>query len=184
MVLFSRAESDHYFTLLQEALSNSKGDQLLEAIVNAPFSDRRKSALLGLGIIVLLMVNKSTGMIDRVTVSDTEFAKRATERSIRPLKDAKIPLSYKGNFIAEAIRSERYQQTSDWRYLLAPDFSPDEARLNQAGAGVACSFVYPLLSIRGGGALVFNYYLPLDKIESQHHDFMNAYSRLVASNLK
>jgi hypothetical protein len=184
MVLFSRTESDVYFSLLKEILNTAKGDEdLFETIVNAPFADRRRATLLGLGIVVLLMVNKQTRTIDRVALSDTDLAKGAVRMSVKPFHAIKIPLDYKGNFVAEAIRSERYQQTSDWQYLFAPDLDPEEARLNQAGAGIACSYVYPLIDARSGGALIFSYYLHLDKIEPEHHEFMRKYAHLVANAL-
>jgi hypothetical protein len=184
MVLFSRTETDVYYSLLKEILESAKGDRdLFESIVNAPFTDKRRSALLGLGIVVLLLVNKSTRTIDRVALSDTDLAKGAVRMSVKSFHEIKIPLNYKGNFIAEAIRSERYQQTGDWQYLFAPELTPEEARLNQAGAGIACSYVYPLIDARSGGALIFSYYLHLDKIEQEHHEFMRTYSNLVAHRL-
>jgi hypothetical protein len=100
--------------------------------------------------------------------------------SVTPFKDTKIPYNYRGNFIAEAIRSERYQQTSDWQYLFAPTLTPQEARLNQAESGIACSYIYPLIGTRSGGTLVFNYYPALEQLEAQHKSFMRSYSRLVA----
>jgi hypothetical protein len=185
MVLFAGIESDVYYALLRERLNSAKSDQqLFEVIVNAPFSDRRRSTLLGLGIIVLFMVDKKTKTITQVAISDTDFAKGAARMSVKPFKDIEIPYTYKGNFIAEAVRSERYQQTSDWGHLFAPSFTSEESRLNQAGAGIACSFVYPLIYARAGGALVFNYYSPIDKIEREHHDFMRTYSRLATASLK
>jgi hypothetical protein len=185
MVMFSHTESDVYYSLLGRMLNSAKTDKdLFETIVNAPFSDRRRSALMGLGIVVLLLVNKTTRTIDRVALSDTDLAKGAVRMSVKPFHDIRIPLNYKGNFIAEAIRSERYQQTSDWQYLFAPELTAEEARLNQAGAGISCSFVYPLIDARSGGALIFSYYLPLDKFEPEHHEFMRSYAKLAARVLR
>jgi hypothetical protein len=185
MVLFAAAENEVYFSKLKKLLDSSKKDQdLFEAVVNSPFSDKRRMALLGLGIIVLLLVNKKNRTIERIALSDTELAKGTVRMSVKPFKEIVIPLDYKGNFIAEAIRSERYQQTSDWQYLFAPALSPEEARLNQAGGAIGCSFVYPLIDARSGGALIFSYYITLDKIGREHHDFMQAYARLAANALR
>jgi hypothetical protein len=184
MVLFAGTENDVYYALLRELLNGAKDDNaLFETIVNAPFSDRRHSALLGLGIIALLMVDKKTKTITRSAISDTDFARGAARMATQPFKRVGIPLNYKGNLIAEAVRSERYQQTSDWYYLFAPTTGAEEARLNQAGAGIACSFVYPLNYARSGGALVFSYYLPVDKIEREHREFMRTYSKMVTNSL-
>jgi hypothetical protein len=184
MVLFAGTENDVFFARLRERLNSTKNDkELFEVIVNAPFSDRRRTALLGLGMIVFLQVDKRSKTVQRMSVSDTDFARGAARMTSRPFKEIKIPLNYKGNFIAEAIRSERYQQTSDWQYLFAPELSPEESRLNQAAAGIGCSFIYPLVYARAGGVLVFSYYLPIDKIQPEHRDFMRTYSKMVTNSL-
>jgi hypothetical protein len=185
MVLFARSEEDAYLTKLKELLDSAKGDErLFKAIVDGPFSDRQRSTLLGLGIVVLLLVNKQSKTIDRMALSDTDLAKGTVRMSVVPFKEIKIPYNYRGNFIAEAIRSERYQQTSDWQYLFAPALTPEEARLNQAGGGIGCSFVYPLVNARHGGAMIFSYYLPLDKVENEHKQFMQKYANIVARVLQ
>jgi hypothetical protein len=185
MVLFARSEEDAYLTKLKELLSSARSDEkLFRTIVDGPFSDRQRSTLLGLGIVVLLMVNKQTKTIERVALSDTDLAKGTVRMSVVPFKEIKIPYNYRGNFIAEAIRSERYQQTSDWQYLFAPALTPEEARLNQAGGGIGCSYIYPLVNARHGGAIIFSYYLPLDKVENEHRQFMQKYANIVASILR
>jgi hypothetical protein len=184
MVLFAGTENDVFFAQLREKLNHVKTEkELFDVIVNAPFSDRRRTALLGLGMIIFLLVDKRTKMVQRMAVSDTDFARGAARMASKPFKDIQIPLRYKGNFVAEAIRSERYQQTSDWQYLFAPELSPEESRLNQAAAGIGCSYIYPLVYVRSGGALVFSYYLPVDKIQQEHRDFMRTYSKMVTNSL-
>lgn len=183
MIILS-SENKIYFEQLKKILDGAKNDpQLFRAIVNAPFHDRRRSTLMGLGIVVLLLVDREKKVIRRVALSDTEPAQGAVDYSVKPFKDIVIPLGFTRNFIAAAIKSGQYQQTSDWQYLFAPDLSADEARLNQAGAGIGCSFVYPLKDARDGGALIFSYYLMLDKIQHQHRDFMYRYAKLVSAAL-
>jgi hypothetical protein len=186
MVLFAQSEETIYFQKLEELLKHATGNKqdIYQSVVNAPFSDKRRAVLLGLGIVVLLLVNKKTRTIDRIALSDTELAKGAVRMSVKPFHDIKIPIDYKGNFIAEAIRSDRYQQTSDWQYLFAPALDIEEARLNQAGAGIGCSFVYPLVDMNPGGALIFSYYITLDKIQKEHHDFMWKYAKLISKLLQ
>lgn len=183
-MLLAGTGNNLYLEELNKSLDSSQnGSKLFKTIVNAPFKDRRHSALLGLGIVVLLLVDKKSRTIDRIALSDTELAQGAVDVSVKHFKDIKIPLNYKGNFIAEAIRSGRYQQTSDWQYLFSPALKPEEARINQAGAGIGCSFVYPLKSARDGGAMIFSFFIPLDKIEAVHRDFMYRYSKLVTKIL-
>lgn len=177
--------NDEYLKILKGLLEGARTqEELQKTIVNAPFNDRRRVTTLGLGISVLLLVNKQTKTIDRVALSDTDLAKGTLDMSVKPFRAIRIPLNYHGNLIAEAIRSTRYQSTSDWQYLFAPELSTEEARLNQAGGGISCSFVYPLPGIKDGGALIFSYYITIDKVGSEHKDFMFRYAKLVSAALK
>lgn len=184
MVLSSVPDIDSYLANLKNILDGAKNrDDLYKKTVNAPFSDKRRSALLGLGISVLLLSDKKTKTIDRIALADTEMAQGTLNMSVRSFGDIKIPLGYHGNFIAEAIRSGRYQCTSDWQYLFAPVLTPEEARLNQAGGSISCSFVYPLVGLPGGGAMIFSYFISIDRISEEHKDFMFHYAKLVTAAL-
>jgi len=161
-------------------LANTSSDsELFTTIVNCPFDSHRvETTLLFLGIIVLLQVNKQTGQIDRVALSSTEMAERTTEVSAVPFNDIKIDLDESENIIAAAIRSNEMHDTTDWNFLFTPALSPDEARINQANAGIAYSAVHPLMS-RDGGALIFSYYQYKQGVGKTQHDFMRAYTKLV-----
>lgn len=170
---------DFYLQRIKNLLGAAKGDQeLLEAIVNAPFHDKIRVTDLDLGIIVLLQVNKSSGTIDRVALSNTEQAHGAVKMSEKPFKEIKIPLGYEGNLIAKAISSGEMQCVTDWQYLFVPALSPRAARFNQAGAGIEFSCVYPLKS-RGGGALIFSFYQVGTSIKNRHYTFAAKYTKLV-----
>lgn len=184
MVLFSSVENDAFFDELKKLLNSTKNtDKLFKTIVNAPFTNKKRVTLLGLGQIVLALVNKKTKTIDRVARTNIDFGLANYRMSTKPFAGFKTPINAKGNFLAEAYKSERYQQTSDWAYLLTPNLSPQEARLNQAAAGIGCSYIYPLVNSDTGGALIFHYYLPVEKILPEHHEFMRSYSRLVSKVL-
>jgi hypothetical protein len=172
-----------FISKLDNLLSeNSNDSDLFKAIVNAPFNDRHHATLLSLGVVVLLLVNKQTNTIDRIALSDTEPATGAVSMSAKPFHQIKIPVNHKGNLIAQAIATNRYQQTDDWQYLFVPELTPEEARFNQAGAGIGCSVIYPL-ECRDGGAMIFSYYEPPQKIGAKHHDFMEQYASTVCRRL-
>jgi hypothetical protein len=177
----SRAKA--HLKSIETILDSAKGDEaLFEAIVNAPFNDKATATLLGLGILVLLLVNNKTKTIDRIALSRTGPAEGAVEMSPKPFKAIKIPVNHADNIIAKAIKSGQYQATSDWQYLFVPDLTPPQARFNQAGAGIACSVVYPLKA-RAGGALIFSYYIYPDQISRSHQAFMHRYAEAVAARL-
>jgi hypothetical protein len=157
--------------------------ELFEVIVNTPFSDRLKATSIDLGIVVLLLVDKKQKKIDRVALSKTEPAAGTLKMTLKPFKSIKIPLTHYENIIAEAIRSQKPQMTSDWYYLFTPALSAQAARLNQSGGGIECSYVFPLTA-RDGGALIFSFFQPPVNIKKRHKNFMEGYSKLVDKSLK
>lgn len=182
--MLSLGVSQAYLDELKKMLGSAKNDsELFDAIVNAMFKDKRYTTVLGLGFITFLLSNKKTGNIDRIKKTDNELAIRGGEISMKTFESIKVPLNYHGNIIAEAIRSGRYQQTNDWAYILAPDLNAVESRLNQAHSGISCSFVYPFYA-RDGGALIFHYFVTVDKITTEHRNFMHRYTKLVEWALK
>jgi hypothetical protein len=172
------------YDALQHALDEAGDAQALHrAIVDAPFDHKVELALLHLGIIVLLRADKSDGMIHRIALSNTEFAKGTTDFSVKRFEDIKIPIDYAGNSIAKAIRTGKPQLTTDWQYLFAPALTPEEARFNQAGGAIACSVAYPLVGVGDGGALIYSYYQYPEKMGSDQRGFMKTYSGMVAKAL-
>jgi hypothetical protein len=172
------------FEDLAARFKTAEGDErLFELIVNAPFINPLPAVLIFLGIVVLLQVNKETGTIDRIALSKTEQARRTTDVSVKPFNEIKIPLGYLENAIADAIHSAQPQDTTDWKFLFNPDMTAQQARLNQANAGIAHSVVYPLKS-RDGGALIFSYYQYRgDMDDGKAETFMKRYVELVEAAL-
>lgn len=158
--------------------------QLFAAIVNAPFHFKIETTRLALGIVVLLLADKDDGLIHRVALSETEMAAGTRDVSVKRFEDIKIPLDYEHNIVAAAIRTGKPQRTADWAYLFAPDLTPAEARLNQAGGAIASSIVHPLRDVGDGGALIFSYYQYLENIGVEQETFMQRYSKLVADALR
>lgn len=173
-----------YLKILRNILELPNDDEaLFEAIVNAPFHDRAKAVHLNLGLLQMTLVNTKTNMVDRIALSDTEQAHGAVDISVLPFKSIHVPFDYEKNLIVKAIRSGKAQSTSDWQYLFIPALTPEEARFNQAGAGVACSFVYPLIGAGDGGALTFSFYQPIEFIQAEIQEFMQMYTTLAAQYL-
>ncbi len=185
MVKSDSDKSNSYYSKLRKLLSDAKTDkELFEAIVNAPFHNRRETTLLGLGIIVFMVVNYSKGTIDRISLSKTELAAEAVEHSAKPFKEIKIPVNYQKNIIVKAIREQQPQMSADWKHFFIPALSPDDARFNQASAGIGCSIVYPLQGGDISGAMTYSYYLYPDDIGQRQQKFMLDYSNMVSKELK
>jgi hypothetical protein len=172
-----------YNSLQQQLARATAPPDVYSAIVDTPFNFKVDMARLHLGIIVLLLLNKATGMIDRVALSNTELAKGTTDISVKRFEDIKIPADHHENFIAKAIRTQRPQLTTDWYYLFTPALNAEESRFNQAGGGIACSAIYPL--IEGvQGALIFSYFQYPEKLGSYQRQFMKTYTAIVSRRLQ
>jgi hypothetical protein len=184
MIAPTTSEEINYNTL-RELLSGAKTDaELTHAIVNAPMEHFKvEAAFLFLGIIVLLTVNKKTGTIDRIALSDTALAEATQKVSVKRFEDIKIPLDYQKNIIANAIQTNEPQDTTDWRFLFEPALTKEEARINQANAGIAYSAVYPLKDVGDGAAMIFSYFQYPENIGDSQKQFMEKYTKLVAEAL-
>ena len=175
---------NEYFQAMEHLLAKTTNDKdLFEVIVNAPFHNKLHTTTLDLGIVVLLLADKKEGVIKRIALSDTEPARWAVKMTPLPFHEIKIPSDNKTNIIAKAIKTNEPQYTADWKYLFIPALSAESARFNQAGAGMACSYVYPLIGAREGGALIFSFYQPPDQIKNKHRSFMKKYSEIAAKAL-
>lgn len=171
---------DKLLALLQSVKTRQ---ELLTAIVNAPFHDLRETTHLDLGIIVLLLVDAKEGTIDRIALSQTPAAEGAVKMSEKPFADIKIPLNHPSNIIAQAITTDVPQATGDWKHLFTPALPPQAARFNQAGAGIECSYVYPLQA-GDGGALIYSFFQPGQNLGLAHRTFMSAYAKMVTAALR
>lgn len=171
-----------YVTLKHSLEGQSDEQALHKAIVNTPFSHRLATLQMFLGIVVLLLVDKKTGKINRVALSDTELAKNTTDVSAVPFEEIKIDVTHPTNVIAKAIRLGEPQSVADWQYLFEPALTPAQARINQASAGIAYSAVYPF-SAGDGGALIYSYYEYGHNIGEAQQSFMRQYTTLVNGQL-
>lgn len=173
-----------YYANLKALLMKGKDDgELFETIVNAPFSNKLHATSIDLGMIVLVLANKKTKMVERIAYSKTQPALDAARGLPIEFRNIKIPLKNNDNIAVKAVRTGKSYKTSDWRSILSPALSPEAARFNQAEAGIGCSFVYPLLGARDGGALIFSFYQSIDMIGHEHHNFMEKYCELVTQKL-
>lgn len=175
------------FLLITHSLDESRSrETLLKAIVNTPFNNRLHATELGLGIVVLLLVNPENGTLDRIALSDTERAQEAQKISTKPFHEIRIPLDYKDNLLVNVVDELKPLFTDDWAGMFVPELTPEEARFNQAGASIACSALYPLVPFgteKACGALIFSYFEPLEKLGEKHRAFMKVYADTVVAKL-
>jgi hypothetical protein len=172
-----------YLRELEAQLMTVSSEQTLrKTIVNAPFYSKLTALKMGLGIVVLLYVNTQRRTIDRIALSNTDFAQHALDMSEKKFHQIRIPLNNQVNIITRAIKTNQPQFTTNWEYLFVPEMSGEAARFNQAAAGIECSYVYPLFA-REGGALIYSYFLPQIHITENQQTFMKLYTEMVNRKL-
>jgi hypothetical protein len=153
-------------------------DELFRAIVNAPFAHPVHTTFMFLAFVVLCQVDKKARTIRRVAYSRTPLAYDISKVSNLPFDDLHIPLDHDKNLISKAIRTGKPHDTTDWSMLLTPPLSKAQARVNQAGGGIAYSVVYPLKS-RGGGELTYSFFQYPQNIGEAQREFMERYTTLI-----
>ena len=174
----------HYPSLKRKLKLATDKDSLYKAIVDTPFNTCQvETALLFLGILILLITHEETNTIDMVALSDTALAKGTTDMSVERFQEIKIPLDDSNNIVAQTIRTSKHHDVADWQYLFVPCLTPEQSRINQSGGGIGFSCVYPLNNPKTSGALIFNYYQFSGKIQPAQRQFMREYTKLVSNSL-
>lgn len=181
--MISQLQISAYIMALAKYIRVVHSENLYQTIVDAPFIDKLKAVQLDLGIVVLLIANKQTNTIDRIALSNTELAKGAVKVSKKPFHEIKIPLDNDKNIIAKSIRENKQYQTSDWKALFIPELTPDEARLNQASAGIGCSVVSPFITNDTIGAVIYSFFQPAERITNTHYTFIDKYTKIIRHKL-
>lgn len=176
-------ELAEYLQRLKDRLLKAVNKQFYQAIVDEPFKEKFQAVRLDLGIIAFLLLDTDKNMINRIAMSDTELAHSADTVSAKPFHEMNIPSDHKTNIIAAAIQSNTILHTSDWKDLFVPVLKASEARFNQAAGGIGSSIVVPVITSKLSGALVYDFYQPIENIDTVHKDFVEKYSRIVKSLL-
>lgn len=170
---------------MQKILNDLKAEgrpspELHGHLVNLPFKFIAQTTPMGLGIIVLLLLDENKQQIIRTALSETEHAAGAVEYSVKDFHEIIIPADDPKNIIAKAIRDASPQITTNWHLLFTPALSEEEAKFNQAGAGIHCSHVYPFTTQAKKGAMIYSYFVEPTFLTDNQHNFMQDYTQLVS----
>lgn len=131
-------------------------------------------------IIVLALIDDKEKVVKRISISQTEDAKKAVEISPIPFKDIDIPLSDVNNFCVKAILENKPFFTHDWIDILGPTYSADDARQVQHAVGIKTSMVYPI-TYRGlsRGVMIFSLSKDEKEVSEEEKDLIRSYTDVV-----
>jgi len=142
---------------------------------------------LGYRIAVLTLINKKKGVLERVSLSETSEAKKTLKASPKKFENIEIPLDFKDNASIKAINSGHMQIVTDFKYILCPELSIEEARQVQKAAGIKTSVVIPM-KVRGEiiGTMIFSMIKEKEKITENEKELLKYFEKIdpkIKSNL-
>lgn len=135
---------------------------------------------LGYEIVVLCLKDEKNKKLHRVSISKTEKAQLALKKSPVPFKEIAIPLKDKNNILIKALKKGIKLHTTNWKDILVPAFTEQEAKEIQESLGIKASLVYPIFSQKECiGTLIFSMNKPISKVTTEENDLIESFTDLV-----
>jgi len=135
---------------------------------------------LGYKIVVLALIDKDKKFLKRVSISKTDEAKKALSITPIPFHEINIPLSAASNISVKAVTENKSFTTSDWRELLCPPYTPDEAMQVQNAIGIKNSMVFPVISKNKAiGVLIFSMVKEKNMVSEEEMDLIKSFTDVV-----
>lgn len=140
---------------------------------------------LGYRIIVLVLLDKTNGVLKRIAISQTEEGKKAVANSPVPFKNIDIPISAKDNLLVKVLETKQPSSTTNWTDILTPAFTNDEAINIQQSIGIKTSLVYPVVSKNEViGVMIFSLVKTQDLVSDEEKDLITGFTDIVGLALQ
>ncbi len=134
----------------------------------------------GYRIIVLTLIDERTQTLKRISLSQTDEAKKALEASAIPFHEIEIPLSATDNILVRALAEKKPLVTNSWPDLFRPVLTDDQAITNQLAAGIKTSMIFPVINHdKPIGVLIFSMAKNTKDIPSKDMDILSGFTDLV-----
>jgi len=135
---------------------------------------------LGYRIIVLTLVNKEKGVLERISLSQTPEAKKALEVSAIPFHKIEIPLDASENLLIQTLKQKQPHVTHSWPEIFTPVLTPEQALKNQIAAGIKTSMLFPVIvKDRSIGVLIFSMVKDEKDVSQAEHDLIKGFTDVV-----
>lgn len=135
---------------------------------------------LGYRIIVLTLIDEKSGTLKRISLSQTEEAKRALEASVVPFHQIEIPLTAEDNLLIKVISEKKGSVTSYWPDIFRPVLTDEQALVNQKAAGIKTSMIYPVITRdRAIGTLIFSLVKDIKDVKDEEKELLVGFTDLV-----
>jgi signal transduction histidine kinase len=135
---------------------------------------------LGYKIVVLTLIDEKTQTLRRISISQTEEARKALEVTPVPFNEINIPLSADKNILIKAIQEKVPFTTHDWVDILVPSYTPEDARRVQQIVGIKTSMIYPVTFRNEAiGALIFSMVKDEIEVSEAERDLIRSFTDVV-----
>lgn len=135
---------------------------------------------LGYRIVVLALVDEQKGYLKRISISQTEEAKRALQVTPVPFHEIDIPLHSENNVCIKAVKENKSLVTHNWVDILCPPYTPEEAKQVQAVVGIKTSMVYPVISKNKPiGVIIFSMVKDEKDVSQAEQDLIRGFTDIV-----
>ncbi|KKR28165.1 MAG: hypothetical protein UT61_C0056G0001, partial [Candidatus Woesebacteria bacterium GW2011_GWA1_39_8] len=135
---------------------------------------------LGYRIVVLALIDESTNVLKRISISQTPEAQKALEITPVPFQNIDIPMNYSENICIKAIEESKPYVTHDWKDILLPSYNNEEARKIQEIIGIHTSVVYPITYHgKSRGVMIFSMVKSEEEMSEEEKDLIRGYTDVV-----
>ena len=135
---------------------------------------------LGYRIVVLALADDQSNSLKRVSISQTDEAKKALEITPVPFHDITIPLSETGNLCIKCVTDKQSQTTHDWKDILCPPYTVDEARQVQQAIGIKTSMIFPVIYHGvARGVMIFSMLKDESEVSDSELDLLRGFTEVV-----
>ncbi len=135
---------------------------------------------LGYRIVVLSLLDEEKKVLKRISISQTEEAKKALAVTPVPFHEIDIPITEPNNICAKSVRDVQVFTTHDWFDILQPAYTREEAAQVQKVVGIKTSMVFPVISKgKAIGFLIFSMVKDEKEVSEAERDLIQGFTDVV-----
>lgn len=137
----------------------------------------------GYRIVVLALADEEQKVLKRVSMSQTPAAEAAMGAGVMSFDQIVIPFEHRENYCIQTYLDQQVRATDDWKDILTPPMTADQARHLQQICRIKNSLIYPV-AIKGKsiGILIFSFSLEKDaqSLSQEERDILRGFAEVVA----
>ncbi len=179
-----RETIESLWRLMHVVLDTLDFDQVVQKVVDSVLMELGYLEL-GYSIVVLILYDEKTNSLKRISISRTQKAKKALEVTPVPFEDIIIPLSAYENLCTRAFLDGKSYSTHDWRDILFPAYTVENARKVQSIVGIKTSMVYPIIyQGKSQGVIIFSMVKDEKQVTEEEKDLIKSFTDLVGLSVQ